>query len=239
MSAPSRSTPHLSGAAPPKAAGPSRRTRFYLDRLSVSLFLIVFAAALFHWPNSAGLRSNLAAGLLGLPIGVVVADAVAGLAHWFADRFFAPTTPGIGPWLIAPFREHHVDPGSIGRHDFFEVSGSNALTCIPLAAALFLLPGAEGFGSALLGLAAIASVAALFATNQFHGWAHAASPPRFARLLQRAGLVLTPEAHARHHRGEHDRAYCVTSGWLNPLLDRVHFFERLETCFGRSRKSDA
>ena len=69
---------------------------------------------------------------------------------------------------------------------------------------------------------------ALVATNQFHSWAHSASPPRIVRRLQSWGLILTPKAHARHHRGNHDRAYCVTSGWLNPLIDRTRFFERLE-----------
>jgi len=43
------------------------------------------------------------------------------------------------------------------------------------------------------------------------------------------GLILTPERPARHHRGDHDRSYCVTSGWLNPLLDQLRIFEHIES----------
>ena len=74
----------------------------------------------------------------------------------------------------------------------------------------------------------IAEVAASMATNQFHMWAHATSVPASVRWLQRLGLVLSPERHARHHCGEFDRSYCMTSGWLNPLLDRIDLFGRIE-----------
>ena len=66
------------------------------------------------------------------------------------------------------------------------------------------------------------------ATNRFHQWAHADAVPGWVATLQRGGWILSPEKHARHHAGAHDRAYCVTTGWLNPLLDAVRFFGRLE-----------
>ena len=91
--------------------------------------------------------------------------------------------------------------------------------------------------------------AGIAATNRFHQWAHADRVPRWVAALQRRGLILSPEHHARHHRGAHDRAYCVTTGWLNPLLDAVAFFARLEAAvrwlgprrgqgFARSLRSD-
>jgi TMEM189-like protein len=56
-------------------------------------------------------------------------------------------------------------------------------------------------------------------TNQIHAWAHGAPTQKPIRALQRAGILITPERHARHHRG--DRAYAVVSGWSNVLLDRA------------------
>ncbi|MBJ21939.1 MAG: hypothetical protein CL933_21230 [Deltaproteobacteria bacterium] len=42
--------------------------------------------------------------------------------------------------------------------------------------------------------------------------------------------------HALQCTSAHARAYCVTSGWLNPLLDRLHFFERIERASDRSMR---
>jgi hypothetical protein len=36
-----------------------------------------------------------------------------------------------------------------------------------------------------------------------------------------AGLVLTPERHARHHRPPHTGDYCIAGGWLDPALARA------------------
>jgi hypothetical protein len=59
-------------------------------------------------------------------------------------------------------------------------------------------------------------------------WAHARQAPAVVCWLQRKGVILSPERHARHHRGGFDRSYCMTSGLLNPLLDRSDFFGNLE-----------
>ncbi len=216
----------------------SRRSKGIVDRLSVLLFASSWVAAFADVAPrllADPLRiTTLLAALPALVAGYLVADFLAGSVHWLADRFFDPATPILGPMLVAPFREHHVDSMSIGRHDFFEVSGNNALVSIPVVLALFALPPATAFGSVFLALFGLSLTSALVATNQFHGWAHAVDPPRLVRRLHRLGLILTPERHASHHTSAHDRAYCVTSGWLNPLLDRLHFFERLERAIEQS-----
>ena len=71
------------------------------------------------------------------------------------------------------------------------------------------------------------SGAGSFGTNLFHKWAHAENPPVVGRWLQRAGLILGSARHQRHHR-DYSRGFCVTSGWMNPLLDALHFFPRVE-----------
>jgi len=75
------------------------------------------------------------------------------------------------------------------------------------------------------------------ATNQFHKWAHQENPSAFARWLQRKRLVLEPAHHQRHHTRPFDVNYCITNGWLNPVLNRLKFFRRLEarSAFSESR----
>lgn len=214
------------------------RTKWVIDRLAVGLFFAIAGLAFLRAAPHAW-RPELALALpLGLLGGYLLADFLAGAVHWLADRCFDPRTPILGPMLIEPFRAHHDDPASISRHDFFEVAGNNALVSLPLAVALLVMPLPHDFASTLLFVFGASLAIALVATNVFHGWAHARRPPRFARVLQRSGLILTPARHARHHRGDHDRAYCVTSGWLNPVLDGAGFFRALERRVGPAITAD-
>jgi hypothetical protein len=52
------------------------------------------------------------------------------------------------------------------------------------------------------------------------------------RGLQKAGLILSPEHHAIHHASPQDKAYCITVGWMNPILDKVGFFRACEAVIG-------
>ena len=174
---------------------------------------------------------------LAVLAGLCAADLATGATHWLFDRCFDESTPGLGRAFVQPFREHHRDPTAITRHGFLEVSGNNALALCPV---LWLIaPLASGFGVELvetlcLGFV-LAAVAGAFVTNSIHRWAHAAEAPRFVRWLQRHGVILAPDHHALHHRGDHDRAYCVTTGWMNPLLDGLGVFRSVER-IGRQRR---
>jgi hypothetical protein len=178
-------------------------------------------------------------GWLGLGTTIVVAylasDALSGLVHWAGDTIGDEGVPFLGPNFIRPFREHHLDQGDIARHDFVETNGNNCIVIVgPLALAFLLMPARPGLG---FFTAAFVAFLALFvvATNQFHKWAHTERPPRFARLLQRFGLILSPRHHQKHHAVPHDRHYCITVGWMNPVLNQIRFFRMLEWLIARVR----
>jgi hypothetical protein len=158
-------------------------------------------------------------------LGLILADLLSGLVHFLCDTFFEETTPVIGHALIGPFRDHHRDPTSITRHGFCERNGNNCGACMPvLAAALAAGDELGTFGQALT----LSATFGMALTNQVHAWAHAARVPSAIAWLQRAGLILSPARHAVHHCHAHDRSYCITTGWLNPWLDRLDVFTRLE-----------
>lgn len=206
----------------------SARWKAFVDRVSVATFVVAWTVMLVRVAPATLAAGEWWAALFGVAGGYLLADFLAGSVHWIADRFFDPETPVLGPLLIAPFREHHEDPLGITGHDFFEISGNNALVTIPLIVFLAARSAPVGIASHFLVAAGASLTLALFVTNQFHSWAHSPSPPRGVRRLQAWGLILTPKRHARHHRDNYDRAYCVTSGWLNPLLDQVRFYEQIE-----------
>ena len=167
--------------------------------------------------------------VVGVALGYLAADFFSGIVHWFCDTFFEETTPLIGRMLIEPFREHHRDALAMTRHGLAEIAGNSCLAVAPLLGAVaFLAPPATGAPLSLAAHAALLSFAVgAVITNQFHKWAHLPAPPRTVSRLQRAGLVLRPAHHAGHHRTQAE-AYCVATGWLNPVLDRIGFFPAAE-----------
>jgi len=162
--------------------------------------------------------------------GYVLADLVSGIVHWLADRYGTTETPLFGANFIRPFREHHIDPKAITEHDFVETNGSNCIVSVPcMAFTFFVLPVEESLFGTFLHGGTLAFCLSIFATNQFHKWAHMDSPPLLVPLLRRCSLILTPEHHDTHHTSPYDRHYCITVGWWNPVLERLKLFERIET----------
>ncbi len=161
--------------------------------------------------------------------GYVGADFMSGVIHWLFDRYGSVDTPVFGANFVRPFREHHVDQKGITRHGFIETNGNNSIATAPVLLPALFVPLRGGEPVALFLVTLLASGAlAVFATNQFHKWAHEDSPPAVVQWMQRVGLVLGPRHHAIHHAPPYDRYYCITTGWLNPLLLRLNFFHRLE-----------
>lgn len=168
-------------------------------------------------------------------LGYLMADFVSGFVHWLGDTWGSVSTPVIGKLFIRTFREHHVDQAAITHHGFTETNGSNCL-----ASAVLLLPVmiavmtvASSNVLSVFVLFVWATALGLFATNQFHKWAHRSSRPAVITWLQRHRLILSPEHHAIHHASPYDRYYCITVGWMNPILARLKFFPRLEVILSR------
>ena len=194
------------------------------------LFLITVYLSLARLYHLDGLWSLL----LAIPLGIVAGDFVSGLVHWFADTYFTEDTPIIGRSLVKPFRLHHIYPRDICTHNLVEIAGNVCILAVPVLSMclylLWLLPesGWLAFKVVCIAIVAITTVA----TNQFHKWAHQEDPSSFARWLQRTRLVLNPSHHQKHHTAPFNLHYCITNGWLNPLLNKIQFFRRMERFLG-------
>lgn len=162
----------------------------------------------------------------------LAADFLSGCCHWAADTLGDADTPLFGANIIRPFREHHTDPDGITRHDMVETNGNSCIFALPFLVPATLFAPAETGPSFYLSCFVGFTMMGMVATNQFHKWAHAAHPGRLVRLLQRVGLVLDRGHHDMHHQAPHRSHYCITTGWLNPLLDRVRFFRAAERAVG-------
>ncbi|KAL6041130.1 Ubiquitin-conjugating enzyme-like protein [Balamuthia mandrillaris] len=170
-----------------------------------------------------------------VPLAALISDFGSGLLHWGSDTWGSLDTPLFGTSLIRSFREHHVDPMAITRHSFAETNGIALLAAVPVLLFFSLVEGPLSNPSgqlldlrfSFLSLVAAGSFLLPF-TNQFHKWAHTHRPPWLVRQLQNYHLILRPQCHQRHHFSPYDRDYCITTGWLNPFLQAIGFWQRLE-----------
>lgn len=161
-----------------------------------------------------------------LLLALASADLLSGVVHYLLDCKGSPATPVFGVF-IRPFREHHVDPAEMTRHDFVHTNGHTAMAIVPLLALLWLArPREPQVGPALLFVFLVALLLCLGLTNQLHKWAHAAHVPLPVRWLQAMRVVLPRHGHALHHASHRDH-FCITTGWNNDWLSRTRLLQRL------------
>ncbi|MCA9666820.1 MAG: carotenoid synthesis regulator CarF [Myxococcales bacterium] len=161
-------------------------------------------------------------------LGLISADFISGTFHFLADNFGDEEMWFWGQAFVRPFREHHVDPQAICRHDFVERNGNLALALLPLISPLLLLPYRTTLWGQVVTVYALFFLVAMVMTQTIHSWAHMDDPPRLIRKLQDWHLVLPRDHHHCHHTPPYREAYCITVGWLNPLLDRSSFWQHAE-----------
>jgi len=165
-------------------------------------------------------------------LGILTADFGSGLVHWAADSYGSVET-FFGKSFIRPFREHHIDPTSITRHDFIETNGDNfavvLLGQVNMAYKFFTLSDAEiqktyNWEMYIYLLCIFVSL-----TNQFHKWSHTYfGLPRYITMLQSMHLILPRQHHRIHHVAPHETYFCITTGWLNYPMEQYGFWTKLE-----------
>jgi ubiquitin-conjugating enzyme E2 variant len=161
-------------------------------------------------------------------LGWLLADFLGGVFHWWEDRIGNPNTPIIGKWIVIPNRLHHDKPLYFIQNGTFW-SRNRALIVLSLivGTALSLVFGFSPFIAALM-------IGGAF-TNEVHAWAHRPSKaPKWVRVLQETGLLQSPKGHAKHHKPPLDKNYCILTDLLNPFLDKMKFFPRLERVLRRA-----
>jgi plasmanylethanolamine desaturase len=184
---------------------------------AVAMLVVTLYAALRGLPPGSGWKAALYC--FG---GLCLADFFSGLVHWAADTYGSPTMPIFGGF-VRTFREHHADQHDITRHDTIETNGDVCIFSSPVHF-VFLLLVESPF--ALLTLFGV--FLGSYTNSQIHKWAHMAKPPAIVRFIQKTRLFLSPTHHAQHHSGAHLTNYCITTGWMNGLLDQLRFFRAVE-----------
>ncbi|MCI4643355.1 MAG: fatty acid desaturase family protein [Hyphomonadaceae bacterium] len=172
------------------------------------------------------LAITLIKGAVKILAGLFLADFVSGVFHWFEDRYGNPKWPILGHTIRAN-QEHHHRPRAFLAGSFFKRNKEVLI----IGTVFFALFWALGWLNLFTGSA----VAFGMFANEFHRAAHR-SPAENGRLItaaQKTGLAQSFRHHAAHHRKGKDTHYCVMTNYLNPGLERIHFFQTIERIIKR------
>jgi len=216
------------GQQPPVKHQDSLVTKI-IDTSSVIMFFALIFFEISVISSYLGVYAHSFFGVLGLAVsgflGYVSADLISGFVHFLCDNFGSAKTPIFGSRFIQPFRIHHSDPEEITLHGFFHTNGNNCFASMPAMLLVYIFVPYSSFPFFLFHFYFLALVLGLFVTNEFHKWAHVKNPPNVVRKLQNIGLILGREHHQIHHVSPFETYYCITTGWLNPVLEKIGIFK--------------
>ena len=168
--------------------------------------------------------------LVAFLVATFAADLTSGLLHWAFDTWFS-TTRGAFRRMVSIVREHHVKPDEIFSFRFATDSGM--LSWFGGSGAFVLLVVSRAAGDRPVVVVALCLAAVIYSVDvslmfEYHKWGHRRRRGPVPRLLQRCGLLLSPDHHLRHHRGAHDSHYCLINGVADRTLGAWGFFRGLE-----------
>ena len=120
--------------------------------------------------------------------------------------------------IVYDFKNHHPRPDALGRRSLTRQVGSTILF-VTLPESLMLNAAALAFGMPgwLVLALAVMLIGGTFA-QYFHGTLHRPDNPWPVTAMRRVGLLMTPQAHEKHHFTLR-RDFSTISGWSNPVLN--------------------
>eukprot|EP01130_Rhizamoeba_saxonica_P019116 TRINITY_DN9800_c0_g1_i1.p1 TRINITY_DN9800_c0_g1~~TRINITY_DN9800_c0_g1_i1.p1 ORF type:complete len:280 (+),score=52.46 TRINITY_DN9800_c0_g1_i1:39-878(+) len=209
-------------------------------RATEILFIAIFVV-LMSWSSLNMVRSFTMAALpyfiLSFVAAMFFSDFASGVAHWGADTWGDLDVPFVGQSFIRSFREHHLAPSAMCEHDVIETNGDNCMLTLPVLyfmAVRGVIDVQEDAFYLFTTSFWIINCFLIAWTNQYHKWSHTANPPEFVKILQQTGLILGKRHHGKHHQPPFDTNYCITNGWMNPILNFIGFWRAAESIISKA-----
>ncbi len=158
---------------------------------------------------------------------VALADFLSGFIHWIEDAYFTEDTPVIGPWFIRPNIVHHHLPRYFTKLSWWQSSKDLLFVGLLVIACAWWMNALTWH----VWLFVVLGVNA----NQVHKWSHRTRAENGAviSLLQDIRVLQTPRHHGLHHTDPKNTYYCPITNLVNPLLEKISFWARLEALIER------
>lgn len=161
--------------------------------------------------------------LIGL---YLLADFITGIAHYLIDNVLPHWRSRVARYIVGENNLHHSKPRAMLNATRWQ----RLRVPLPFSIATLTLLGLLG----LLTWQVVTLVSMLTVANEIHAFAHQTRRENgpLVTALQRIGFFQSARHHGLHHRSPFDCHYCVMSNWLNPLLDRLRLWSRLDRMLG-------
>lgn len=152
----------------------------------------------------------------------LLADLITGLVHWWQDAYGNPTWPVLGKYVVAPNLNHHKNPRGMLKDNYWDRVKASVVGAAILIS-IFWVCGWHSWRMI---------VCLVFTTqgNHIHFMAHRTNKEngRLIMFLQKLGLFQSRKMHGWHHRAPYDTNFFILTDFLNPVFNKIKFFERLE-----------
>ncbi len=153
---------------------------------------------------------------------LLLADFVSGVVHWMQDAYGKESWPLVGKYIFSPNVEHHFHPRRFTKSSFLKRNRIVGIIVICIALVVMVSGGLNWMWLEFLVVS--------FLANEIHCWTHRSKRENGPVItwLQRYRIIQTPKMHAIHHTDPKNCSYCAITNFVNPVLDRMRFFERVE-----------
>lgn len=153
---------------------------------------------------------------------ILITDLVTGAVHWWEDAYGNPNWRFLAKSVVLPNLDHHKNPRGFLKGSFFERIKVSLIAAAILAAVLLIL---HALSWEIIFCLAYGSLA-----NEIHAMAHRTDKEngKLICFLQKIGLIQSRRMHGMHHKSPFDINYCVMTNYLNPILNRINFWLKLE-----------
>lgn len=148
---------------------------------------------------------------------ILTADFLAGVFHWWEDRYGNPDWPIIGKYIIQPNIRHHQDPMSFCEGNYWTRNWTTLIPSLSVSSICYFY--GQFFWCYVFLLAS--------QSNEIHCWEHMKTN-KLIKFLQKYYILQNKKTHALHHKRPYDTNYCVMTMIVNPILNKISFWYYLE-----------
>jgi len=156
---------------------------------------------------------------------ILLSDFITGHIHWWEDAYGNPNWKflGLGKYVVLPNLEHHKYPRKLCEGSFFDRIKISLITGMFILFIIYLI-----FHK--LNWQTIFVIVYSSLANEFHSMSHKTDKEngKIVCMMQKIGLIQSRKMHGYHHTSPYNINYCVMTNYLNPILNKIKYWEFLE-----------